>query len=542
MLEEEVELIEEEVQFHDMMELFEKLTFREKWNKVFAGLKMEQDAGEYKWARLQIKRLMAPVAGIIVPILLLFLMTLIAAITPNEKRIVNIVVLDQQEEEDLEPPLEIEEEPLEEPPDPTEEMEMFNEHDVMMDDVEPTPPSEFAPKPALFDSVALVKSPIIMRGIYGSRSPGSRGRARGQYGGNNMTEGAVMRALRWLKKNQNEDGSWNATKPAMTGLALLTFLAHGETPASAEFGMTVEYAIRWLIENQEADGRFKGRDNHDYSQPIAAYALCEAYGLTKVPSILEAATKAVTYVVKGQNKNGGFTYRLAQDGSGRKRDSSYMSWCTQALKAAYMAGMDVPGLDQAMKHAVTGWKANYKGDGSYGGFGYSGPHATHGLSGSGALCMMLLGEGNSREVRTTVASLDRATFNWDGTGAYNKMYYWYYITQVKFHEGDATWNSWNKLFAPVLIKEQIVEKGAIEGPGGKMFDIGHWAPGRQTSGHTDDEGRVMNTCLSALQLQVYYRYLPTFAQPDQADGGGIGGLLAGGVDKDIEVDIQIDGG
>ncbi|MEI7948006.1 MAG: von Willebrand factor type A domain-containing protein, partial [bacterium] len=36
-------------------------------------------------------------------------------------------------------------------------------------------PEPFSPQPANFDSVAMVKSPITMKGIYASRSPGSRG-------------------------------------------------------------------------------------------------------------------------------------------------------------------------------------------------------------------------------------------------------------------------------------------------------------------------------------------------------------------------------
>lgn len=40
-----------------------------------------------------------------------------------------------------------------------------------------------SPTPAKFDSVAMVKSPVIMKGIYQSRSPGARGRAVTAYGG-----------------------------------------------------------------------------------------------------------------------------------------------------------------------------------------------------------------------------------------------------------------------------------------------------------------------------------------------------------------------
>ena len=46
----------------------------------------------------------------------------------------------------------------------------------------------------------------------------------------------------------------------------------------------------------------------------------------------------------------------------------------------------------------------------------------------------------------------------------------------------------------------VTENGA--GIDGK--DIGYWDTGN------DRGGRVMDTCLCALMLQVYYRYLPTY--------------------------------
>ena len=43
------------------------------------------------------------------------------------------------------------------------------------------------------------------------------------------TEQAVLRGLAWLQKVQNADGSWGErNRGAMTGLALLCFLGHGE--------------------------------------------------------------------------------------------------------------------------------------------------------------------------------------------------------------------------------------------------------------------------------------------------------------------------
>ena len=50
------------------------------------------------------------------------------------------------------------------------------------------------------------------------------------------------------KKVQNPDGSWGTgAHSAFTGLALLTFLAHGETQTSKHFGVTVRKAMEWMV-------------------------------------------------------------------------------------------------------------------------------------------------------------------------------------------------------------------------------------------------------------------------------------------------------
>jgi hypothetical protein len=64
-----------------------------------------------------------------------------------------------------------------------------------------------------------------------------------------LTENAVLRGLDWLRKVQNPDGSWGErNKGAMTGLALLAFLGHGETGESQNYGLTVNKAVQWVID------------------------------------------------------------------------------------------------------------------------------------------------------------------------------------------------------------------------------------------------------------------------------------------------------
>ena len=376
-----------------------------------------------------------------------------------------------------------------------------------------------------FEIATTVKSRLVMKGLYAGRTAGGRKGALGLYGkggaGANATEAAVLRALRWLKKNQESDGSWKGdnaqyapAKPAMTAMALLAYLAHGETPQSAEFGATIKKALDWILANQDASGHFTGRDSNDYSQPIGTYALCEAYGLTQHPTIKDAAIKAITLVVKGQHANGGFNYNLNQQD---RDDSSYMAWCCQALKAAKMAGLepDVPGLEAAIKKAVLGFKLNAD---LSGGFGYTSPSKS-GLSGAGALCMQLLGAPKSAEVVATMKFLDTCTFSFatpdqQPYGGGSQVYYWYYITQAKFHHSPETFAAWNKMFSPELCRQQQIEKNAIEGLDGKMTDIGHWESPCGKTEHTG--GTVQDTCLCTLMLEVYYRYLPSFKKIDAA--------------------------
>lgn len=510
---------------HHLLDLFEEMSFREKMRRVVAGLKQPPESGEYKWARLQTKRLLAPASAVVVPALACGLLIVFAAFKADDTKVHRVEIAPEQEEEKLEDIEKQEIEKVEFEPEPIDVN--FSDLDVNVKMPDPTPVPDFSPQPAPMDSVAIVKSPIIMKGIYGSRAPGARGRAMGRYGGSRAGEDCVLRALRWLKKNQASDGSWPQHKAAMTGLALLTFLAHGETPASPEFGDAVERAIRYLISSQDAAGGWPRR----YEHPIATYALCEAYGLTRVPMIKEAAVKAVDILIGGQNAMGGWRYTITP---ADESDSTVMSWCVQAVKAAKMAGLDNEGLDACMKRAIQGYKGNYADQGERGGFGYTGPGLT-GLTGAGTLCLQLLGQANSPEVRKSQVSLDDATFNWEGGGTFNQNYYWYYITQAKFHDGGGRWTKWNNLFAPTLVKHQTIIPKAIMGPDGQMKDIGFWEMDNGITGHTD--GVVMNTCLCTLQLEVYYRYLPTFSKPEEVAAGEI--VAQDDDDGDIEIEVNL---
>ena len=547
----DTERVDEHLKEIDKM--FETQTIWQRLSILFTGLGKPRSSKEYKEAVIEAQRLSAPAAAIILPILFVVVLIVMSAGTAGEDRVIETQVMEAETIKELEKPEEIK------PPEEQVDVDIdipIDTPNVNVDTTEPISNQPMSPQPAPIDAALTIKSPVVLKNIYGvSRNAGMRGTSLRNYGGDKYTENAVMAALRWLKKTQNKDGSWNGqNKIAMTGLGILTFLAHGEKPGadSPEFGPTVQRALEYLLANQLKEnsgglpkGTFKGMDGNWYALPIAAYALCEAFGMTGNPNVKDAAEAALGPIIRGQHPTGGWTYKCnpAPDSSyakygGYRDDTSYMGWCAQALKAAKLSHLKVEGLPKAIKLAIKGFKKNAHKEG---GFGYCGP-GRGGLTSVGTLCMMLLGASNDKDVKNALnlmeswkpffasrAELDALAktpeFAKKGKDAVNAatsrlvsmklpkvslggstQYYFYYATQCKFHQGGKQWTNWNTAMKPPYVKAQIIEKDAIEDMKGKKCDIGHWRNADHYSSAT------MDTCLAALQLMVYYRYLPTTKQ------------------------------
>ena len=528
-------------------EMYSRDSFGRRMNTLFTGLKAPRQSKEYKAAVIELQRLSAPLSAFLLPLVLIGMMGMMSSGGSVDDRIIETTMMEAEEVKNLDDAEEVK------PPEDFQMDEMNVDLPVIegasiqgsVDMAGPVTGQSVSPQPQAFDAVMTVKSPVILKNIYGStRNTGTRGAQLGRFGGDQVTEDAVVRSLRWLKSKQQNDGSWGGQKIAMTGLGVLTFLAHGEKPGeSVEFGETVQKALEFLTSNQNSDGRFKGMDGNQYAHPIATYALCEAYGMTLNPNVKIAAEKALVPIIKGQHPTGGWTYKMdpnpektAEHGEvGKYRDdTSYMGWCAQALKAAKLSNIHADGLEKSIKLSIKGFKANSHKDGGY---GYTSP-GRGGLTSVGTLCMQLLGAGNEPEVRKSLDLIGTWTPTFSSMTAlddlmakgtkfedakkqaapkvadeekmfYNQsaQYYFYYATQCKFHEGGKQWDNWNKAMKPRYVKAQIIEKDAYTDTKGKKQDVGHW---KNVDAHSDRP--VMDTCLAALQLMVYYRYLPTTSE------------------------------
>jgi hypothetical protein len=317
-------------------------------------------------------------------------------------------------------------------------------------------------------------------------------------GGTRECEDAVVKALRYLQKTQNKDGSWhNKSKVGITGLALLAYLGHCETPVSEEFGDTVFRATVYLVDKAMKN---KGRLFHDskglwcYEHAIATYALCECYTFSKafgynIPNLDKATQDAVQWIINTQNPVGGWNYQYQESS---RWDTSTTAWHLQALKAAQATGLDFKNMHGVIKKGLVSLTDTQV---KSGGFGYSktsagsqnGSH--YALTGAGTLCLQQHKGKGSIDARKGIRYIEQhSTFNFKKKVNY---YEHYYASQAMLNAGGTAWKKYNKMFRDPLLKNQKKD--------------GSWP---QPPGNHHSAGTIYNTCLATLMLEVYYRYLP----------------------------------
>ena len=566
-IEDEVEsVVDEGIDLEEIAKKYEERGFFKRLGDMFSGLKQPRDSREYKIARIELQRLAAPLVAIVVPLLFGVVLCVVTMISGQRKDsiVVDIAPIEDEpeelKEEDEIPPDDIE-------PPPMEEVEIMvdtpNPGPVSTVTPVPSPPSaQVSVKPAPMDSVAIVKSPVTMRSMTGSRTPGSIGAAtRGGAGyGDANTEACVMKVLWWLKAHQNTDGSWGKShKVANTAFAVLTYLAHGEYPGSPspyrrDFGPTVQSAIDFLVgalhTGKDNQLHFTGTDGNEYSFLIATYALCEAYGMTKNPNCKEAAHQCLYRIVENQSSTGGWDYKINKNST--RDDLSFAGWAIQALKAGKMAGLHPEGLQTAINKAINCLKKRSYSKSS--GFTYT-PTANNngggtGLAGVGTLAMQLLGRGSEPEslnalevMRDWQPAFDPEKMSAKKPGG-SPQYYCYYATQCKYQAGmkagalkndEVTWQQWNlamkKLYPASII--DLPEK--VPDYTGKEHKQGYF---ENKDAHTTRP--YMDTCLAALQLMVYYRYLPTTSVKAGEDEGAAPADGAKSMDKSKDVAVTVD--
>ena len=85
------------------------------------------------------------------------------------------------------------------------------------------------------------------------------------------------------------------------------------------------------------------------------------------------------------------------------------------------------------------------------------------------------------------------------------LYYDYYATQVMHHWGGEPWQKWNS-----QLRDHLIHTQAADG-----HESGSWnLPGGQSA----RGGRLYNTAMAIMTLEVYYRHLPLLDAGESSPG------------------------
>ena len=538
------ELTQEEIFREHLSEIdaaFEEVGFFRRIVRMSKGLGSSHSSAEYKLAKTELQRLIAPMLAILCPAIFIIVLCVVTDITGKARETIQIDIARTQDDEALEE--EADQVEVEQQQEETEvEISVDTPDDMptqVTDMVAPSlsaAPTDQALKPPDPTSVSLVKSPVSMKSIYGeTRSAASRMSAIKKYGGDARTEAAVLNALRWLKTVQKPDGSWAGTTGAdgqsVTGLAILTFLSHGEQSGGSEFGVCVSRGLEWLMSH---------RDNLD---PVGTHALAEAYGFLKNPNLKEAATHAVKVMADricattwGPGDEKGLTTRPIL---------LRMAFQTMALKSAKMSGIQPPNLEAAFAKLKDGFLI--QGNKKLGGFSsdhYGPPGTNYRRTGIwhfmvGVVGLQYLGAGDLPIIEKTMKILDD---DWepptlgsiDSSCCPVRGNYW--ATMVFFNGGGKRWQNWNRRMIDTYFNGQTVLKGAYTDVQGAKKDMGYWKCEDMHIGAQP----VVPTCWVALQLMVYYRYLPTSSKEARGVSAKPKAEAPAKEDSNLTVDIEVD--
>jgi squalene cyclase len=296
---------------------------------------------------------------------------------------------------------------------------------------------------------------------------------------------AVDRALSWLAKKQNTDGSWSdgayQHNTAVTSFALLALMSQGHLPGQGQYGPQVGKGARFLMAAQRSDGYLVGvRGGNMYCHGMATLALAELWGSTGDDSLKGVVEKAVDLIVRCQSPEGGWRYEPRPSGA----DISVTIMQVMALRAAKNSGLHVP--DQTLKKAIAYINRCY--DRPSGGYTYQPGNRAPGFARTAAgICVLYLtGEYDAKEIPRAVEYLKKHTSD--------RGHYWYgmyYAAHAMYQVGGAEWEDWYRRVSRELLPKQTGD--------------GSWS--RIEFGGV---GPVYQTSISVIVLSVPAHYLPIF--------------------------------
>ena len=256
-----------------------------------------------------------------------------------------------------------------------------------------------------------------------------------------------------------------------------------------------------------------------YSQTVLTVALCEAIAMTRDPKLTVPTRRAVAFLEA--NWQAKASRRGEESEKSRNDNTSVLGWQVMAIESARRAGITISNATFDAAGKWLDYVADSRQPGRYSYRPGEAPSAA--MTAEAMFVRQLLGSSrDDASMKQSAEFILQSMPRWNGasarTGQPNRgvtrppaasanspsneaqTYYWYYATLALFqHQGDA-WKQWNEALAPALLSNQHQS-----GP-----SMGSWDPQDQWSRLG---GRLYQTAICTLSLEVYYRYKPNAGAP-----------------------------
>jgi hypothetical protein len=290
-------------------------------------------------------------------------------------------------------------------------------------------------------------------------------------------DSAVARALDWLAKEQQTDGSFPTVaggQPGVTSLCTLAFMAHGHNPGEGKYGERLERAAAFIMSGQKQNGLIavNGPDRATidrdvsweigvtmaYNHAISSLTLSEIYGMGKakraepVQRAIDkslAATLAMQQWHKDRDADkGGWRYIL--DFDDKDSDLSLTGWNLMFLRSARNAGFDVS--KQSIDDAVAYIRRTFaKEDGVFIYTTATGDCQSRGMAGAGILALAHAGYHDSEEAKQSGEWLLRHPFTeYNGNNGIRTDRYHYSLFNACYGMYQLGGPAWTEFFPPTV--------------------------------------------------------------------------------------------
>ena len=344
-----------------------------------------------------------------------------------------------------------------------------------------------------------------------------------------QVERSIERALAWLAKQQEADGSFDApgtAQPAATSFAIMAYLSKGHLPGEGPYGKQIDKAIDYVLGMQQSNGllasgsdgptvsvetQFQGgtipasSKTANYNHAIAGLMLTEVYGTTdrvRAAKLKPAIVKALNFSRRVQTQpkaspldKGGWRY--LNSSSYGDSDLSVTSWQLMFFRSARNAEFTVPKefVDDAIGYVLRCWHDPqgifyYKQTGSD-------QRWSRGMVGAGIVSLAMAGQHQTRISQRAGEWLMARPFQRFGetVGGGDRFFYSaYYCSQAMAQLGGRYWKQFFPNLVNVLLQSQQ--------------SSGEWPA--EPYGSDRSFGNTYTTAMAVLSLTPPLQLLPVY--------------------------------